>query len=333
MCLAAIVTALGSAAMALEIETVPVGNVGNTGELSGAGAGGYGPDRICGAVDYAYDIGKYEVTAGQYSEFLNAVAKTDTYGLYDLQMSDGLGACKIERIGSPGSYGYQVAADWEDRPVNYVSWGDAARFANWLTNGMPDGDQDLTVTEDGSYFLNGAVSDADLLAAARKAGARYVIPSEDEWYKAAYHKNDPDPAGDNYFDYPTGSDIVPGNDLVEPDPGNSANFHDGDYTFPAPYYRTEAGEFENSPSPYGTFDQAGNVWEWTEAIDALGRGVDGGGFDNFSTAFHAPRRNFTNPTAEQKGVGFRVAVVPEPATLSLMAGGLPLLLRRRRSRG
>jgi len=324
-----VVVSLGSPALAVDIETVSVGNPENAGEWSGESHGGHGPDRVCGAVDYMYNIGKYEVTAGQYTEFLNTVAGTDTYGLYDLQMWDGLGACRIERIGLPDNYSYQVAAGWKDRPVNYVSWGDAARFANWMTNGTPAGAQDLTTTEDGSYRLDGAVSDVGLLAVARKVGARYVIPTEDEWYKAAYHKNDG--LTGNYFDYPTGSDTVPGNDLIDPDPGNNANFHDGDYTFPAPYYRTEVGEFENSPSPYGTFDQGGNVWEWTEAVDALGRGVDGGGFDNFSTALYAPRRNFTNPTAEQKGIGFRLAVVPEPTTLVLLAlGGLELIRRRKR---
>ena len=61
------------------------------------GAGGGGPDRICGAVAYAYKIGTFEVTASQYSEFLNAVARTDAYGLYDSSMwSDAAGA-KIER--------------------------------------------------------------------------------------------------------------------------------------------------------------------------------------------------------------------------------------------
>jgi formylglycine-generating enzyme required for sulfatase activity len=43
-----------------------------------------------------------------------------------------------------------VVADWADRPVNYVSWGDAARFANWLHNGQPSGAQDLTTTEEGA---------------------------------------------------------------------------------------------------------------------------------------------------------------------------------------
>ena len=80
---------VGSVQAEVVIETVPVGNPGNAGELSGSGAGapgGYGPDRICGAVDYVYNIGKYEVTVGQYTEFLNAVAATDPFGLYDSRM-------------------------------------------------------------------------------------------------------------------------------------------------------------------------------------------------------------------------------------------------------
>ena len=128
VCVAAIVAAAWSAAMAdMNIETVPVGNPGNAGELSGSGAGGYGPDRICGAVDYEYNIGKYEVTAGQYTEFLNAVAVTDTYGLYNTNMDTSSYGCQIQRSGSSGSYSYSVAGDWTNRPVNYVSWGDAAR--------------------------------------------------------------------------------------------------------------------------------------------------------------------------------------------------------------
>ena len=56
---------LATAAQAVGIETVPVGNLGNTGEWAGGAYGGYAPNRICGAVDYAYDIGKYEITATQ----------------------------------------------------------------------------------------------------------------------------------------------------------------------------------------------------------------------------------------------------------------------------
>jgi len=125
------------------IDTVPVGNPGSAGELSGAGAGGFGSDRICGAVDYVYNIGKYEVTAGQYTAFLNKVAGVDTYGLYNTNMWSSAYGCKIERYAGSGTVGdpyqYRVASDWANRPVNYVSWGDAARFANWLHNGQPTG--------------------------------------------------------------------------------------------------------------------------------------------------------------------------------------------------
>ncbi len=305
---------------AVEIQTVSVGNPGNAGEGSGESYGGWGPDRICGAVDYVYNIGTFEVTAGQYTEFLNAVAATDTYGLYNERMNVDSGlsnaeyGCNIERFTGNGTvgapYAYRVEANWADRPVNYVSWGDAARFANWLHNGQPTGAQDLTTTEDGSYYLNGAITDGELIAIVREDDATWVIPSEDEWYKAAYHKND-GPTG-NYFGYPTSTDSVPSNDLNDSDPGNNANFYDSGFTIGSPYYRTVVGDFENSESPYGTFDQGGNVWEWNEAIlYASPRGVRGGTFGISRYSLHAADRDGRdNPTSEPYDIGFRVAEVP-----------------------
>ena len=144
---------MGSLAQAnITIDTVAVGNAGNAGELSGSGAGGYGPDRVCGSVAYNYNIGKYEVTAGQYTAFLNAVAGTDTYGLYSTYMADPTGyyGCNIQRTGGSGSYSYSVASDYANRPVNYVSYWDSLRFANWLGNGHGAGS-----TETGAYTLGG----------------------------------------------------------------------------------------------------------------------------------------------------------------------------------
>ena len=315
------------------LEFVTVGNPGNSGELSGEGAGGAGTDRICGAVDYEYNIGKYEVTAGQYCEFLNAVAAADLYNLYnpwmDYETDLFSRGCNIKRHGFPGNYIYTVESDWANRPVNYVHWGDAARFCNWLHNGQPTGAQDLTTTEDGAYYLNGAPSSSDLLTVTREADWKWAIPSEDEWYKAAYHKNDG--VTGNYWDFPTGSDLMPSNNLDGS--GNNATFYNGGYTVGSPHYRTEVGAHVNSESPYGTFDMGGNIMEWTETVlDDSRHTIRGGSFLGFLDAggtLHAAIRYGTHP-ALGYDTGFRVAEVPEPCTICMLAlGGIVLGWKRR----
>ena len=317
----------GAFANPVTVDWVTVGDAGNADDTHGDGYGG---------VAYEYRIGKYEITAGQYTEFLNAVADTDTYLLYNTFMTSNSKGCQIVRSGSSGSYTYSVASDWANRPVSMVSWGNAARFANWLTNGQPTGVQDLSATEDGSYYLNGAISNADLMAVTRKTpaqGGRYYIPTEDEWYKAAYHKNDG--VTGNYWHYPTGTDAKPSDHLVTPDGGNNANFYDHIWTIGSPYWRTEVGEFENSDSAYGTFDQGGNLFEWTEAVmSPVSRGERGGSFRGSESGAYdwlsASVRSSTGASIDAGALGFRVSEVPEPATLSLLALGSLALLRRRR---
>jgi len=306
------------------LELVPVGNPGNEGEASG-GMGGAGPSRVCGAVDYEYFIGAYEVTTRQYTEFLNAVAADDTYGLYNLWMWTDENSCMIQRSGEPGRYTYSVAADRVNRPVGSVSFWDACRFANWLHNGQPTGAQNAHSTEDGAYTLNGYTGDYGGTIA-RNADARFFVPNEDEWYKAAYHKNDV--ATQHYWDYPMSSDWTPTNVLTEPDQSNSANFFRNGYTIGAPYYTNIVGAFANSGSPYGTFDQGGNLWEWTETIrDGFSRVLRGGAYRHDVMYLRAWNRHLAYyPAREYSTTGFRVAFVPEPGSVTLLVcGGIVLL--------
>jgi sulfatase modifying factor 1 len=327
-------------AAALVIPTVPVGNAGNAGDVQSQGT--------FGAVEYQYRIGVHEVTVGQYTEFLNAVAATDTYGLYQPLMATISNIAGIARTGALGSYAYNVIGS-PNKPVAYVDWGSAARFANWLHNNQPTGAQNASTTEGGAYTLNGATSNAGLSAVVRNVGAQWFIPSENEWYKAAYHKNDG--VTGNYWDYPMSTDLVPFSDQPPgsdaPAPSRSGNFRNDDLVangYDDGYavtgstslsttqnYLTNAGAYTSSASPYGTFDQGGNLQEWTEAlIGSFSRGFRGANWQSTPSFLAASTRLSGSPATESPTTGFRVAtLVPEPSTLGLAttaAAGLTIVL-------
>jgi formylglycine-generating enzyme len=310
MILAAAVVCYAVVAQAITIETVPVGDLGNAADATGYGS-----------VGYAYNIGKYEVTAGQYTAFLNAVGGVDTYGLYNSAMSNTSYGSGIARSGGGiggNPYIYTVDANFINRPVDYVSWGDSTRFANWLHNGQPTGAQDLSTTEDGAYYLNGATTDAAILAVSRKADWKWAITSEDEWYKSAYYKGGSISAG--YWDYPTSSDTAPGRDMADAS-GNNANCIGAPFPIDSGKFTTLVGEFQNSASPYGTFDQGGNVWEWNEAVQSgAWRGYRAGSYTNDSGSQLASYRIVYYPKYEHSAVGFRVASVPEPGSIIMLLG-------------
>ncbi len=95
---------------------------------------------------------------------------------------------------------------------------------------------------------------------------------------------------------------------------------------------TDVGAYTASESPYGTFDQGGNVWEWNEAlINSFDRGLRGGSWNDLSSDLAASVRFSINPSVENVSVGFRVASIPEPSTLLLgTLAAVGLLMRRRR---
>lgn len=168
-----------------------VGNINNSNHSTGYGG-----------VSYEYLIGQYLITNCEYAAFLNAVAATDSYALYNTAMNNARGG--ISRSGNSGSYSYSVKTNYGNKPVHSVSWFDCARYCNWLHNNKPSGSQNNNTTEDGAYTLNGATSGN---AVAKNAGAKYWIPTENEWYKAAYYKGGSTNAG--YWTYATQSNTAP----------------------------------------------------------------------------------------------------------------------------
>jgi YD repeat-containing protein len=148
-----------------------------------------------GSIGYVYYIGKYAVTNTEYCEFLNAIAKTDSYGVYSTSMGSNIRG-GILRSNNSGNYTYTVKNYMGNKPVNYINWFDSARYCNWLHNNKPSGSQNNITTEDGSYTLNGITS-GDVVI--KNLNSKYHIPTEDEWYKAAYF--DPHKLGTNQSGY------------------------------------------------------------------------------------------------------------------------------------
>ena len=282
MILAAAVLSVAGAAMA---ETITHGTTAINMDFVTVGNPGNGPDTTgspnpCGSVGYLYNIGKYEVMADQWAAVIAA----------DPNVGD--------------------AGNWSgSQPTGGTSWHEAAKFCNWLTTGHYN---------QGYYAIDGS-GDATPNALAHDAyaalhGTTYFIPTNDEWYKAAYF----DGTAGVYYDYPTGSNSIPdGIDFA----GDTAF----DAVFAQDHNQNQPNSVTNSgvASPYGTIAQGGNVWEWNEAaIGSLYRDIRAGSFNEYSGYGYLAssyRYEYT-ATSQASNVGFRVASVPEPGSLIMLAG-------------
>ncbi len=300
---------MGAASQAgVVIEWVSVGDAGNEPDIRYETPG-------YGGVDYEYRIGKYEVTNGQYIEFLSAVAGLgDPNGLYSVEMGGDYGG--IVRTGSgtegdPWIYGPKGGdTNWLNKPLNYVNWYDALRFANWLGNGQPTGAQDVSTTEAGAYTLSGPTSVDECVPGEHLhcPDAEVWLPTEDEWYKAAHYKSGGTDVG--YWDYATQGNTVP---TSEPPPGTDLVNRSANYGgLGLPYYTTDVGAYTAKPSDsaYNTFGQNGNLWEWNEADifgDGTSRGLRGGSWCCPGFFLSASVRNSDMATIEAHNVGFRLA--------------------------
>ena len=200
----------------VNISMVPVGDPGNVAD----------PLTGYGSVSYTYSMGEFDVTIGQYCQFLNAVAATDTYGLYNPGMAPGqvFRTLGIAQSGSSGDYSYSVAGSYGQAancPIFDITWGDSARFVNWLANGEPTGSEGTATTEAGTYTLDGATGTAALMAVTRNPSSTWVLPNVNEWYKSAYYSGGW--TNSTYWIYPTQSNAIPSN-VLSATGTNNANF-------------------------------------------------------------------------------------------------------------
>jgi len=273
-----------------------VGDPGNTAHTTGHGA-----------VDDSFQIMKYEWTNSQYVDFLNAVDPdgTNPHSLYSDNMgSDARGGIRF-MAGNPPGRKYAVRTNMGDKPVNFVTWFDAARVANWLHNRQGSGS-----TEMGAYTLENATSGN---SPARNPDALVYIPTENQWYKAAFYKGGSTDAG--YWNYATQSNTAPTvvtahgtGDGTAGGIGNFANYNRGASWNVQDGNMTTVGT-NGGLCAYGAFDMSGNVLEWTDSDGAAGssRSFRGGTWNGGEFGVSASFRGSNMPSYQADNLGFRLA--------------------------
>jgi formylglycine-generating enzyme required for sulfatase activity len=293
-----LIETFGSGDNAFTMDFVTIGNPGNAADTTGN-------PNPAGAVAYTYNLGKYEVSR-------DMITKANSAGSLGITMAD---------LGARGGNGV-------NRPATGVSWYEAAKYVNWLNTST--GNTAAYKFDGGGTFQLWSSTDAGYSSnnLFRNSLAKYWLPSRDEWYKAAYGN-----LNGTWNNYPTGSDSAP----TAVAGGTAANtaVYQGQ-TSPADI--TSAGGL----SAYETMAQGGNVWEWMESAYDGSNDIADDFRELRGGAYYYSSSNDLNATLTSRysipaegfsfDFGFRVASVPEPSALSLLAiglGGLALVRRRK----
>ena len=237
-------------------------------------------------IDYAYDIMVTDVTNAQFAEYLNKAIAA--------------GRVKIAGNQVIGFYpGDKFTGKRHEKKI------DAGDYLH-----MPINDKDSRIVYDGKSFSvkpgyeNHPVVDVTWFGAKAYCDSNgWKLPTEQEWEKAA--------RGVDSRAYPWGNDIAPNNanfynsrDPFEQGLGANGN------TTPVGFYNGKKyGEYQtiDSKSPYGTYDMAGNVWQWTGDIyeGMHYRFMRGGSKANYDFNLRVWSRNSAEPDFFGPSTGFR----------------------------
>jgi formylglycine-generating enzyme len=274
-------------------EMVTIGNPGNAADTR------FG----CGAVPYTYQISKYAVSIAEWAAFYNDPNSN-----------------KVGSFNATYNYWNQgTRTVGRQAPAVYISFNQAAQYCNWLTTG--DATQGAYMIEAGPGYVLEIMSREEILAT---GNLYYVIPTEDEWCKAAYIK----PDGSGYTHYAHGADTVPPQST---DGSTGWNYYVGGYALPSPNRVWTVGS--GTEEQNGTYNMMGNVWEWNEElIFGHNRGLRGGSFGSSEIHLCASYRDDNDHMYESINIGFRVASIPEPGSITLLVccAVAGLMWRRRR---
>lgn len=277
------------------LDFTTIGNTNNSADTNGYGS-----------VGYAYRIGTYEISQNQ-------ITAATASGLRNV-----------------------TAGAWTgDRPAAHISWYESAAFVNWLNTSKGFAPA-YNLSWSGSTWSMSlwTVSNAgyDANNEYRSSLAKYFLPSENEFYKAAFGKSD----GSGYYLYPTAGNSAP-TAVTSGTASGTAVYNQG-WIPPGPASIYEAG----GRSSYGTMGQGGNIQEWQESSsdgtnNNVGdqRMVRGGyWYGASSDRLDSSTRSSFGPSTDIVNLGFRVAsvdVIPEPSTYALIGlGALALVIACRR---